>query len=96
MMPSPDPAPVRRTLAVYTLWRIAFAVAVFAACLAGGLDTPLSLVIAFLVSSIASYLLLRGQRDALTAALLARRQTKLDARARRRAALDEPPSAGAG
>jgi len=88
-MATPDPAPVRRTLATYTAWRIVLAAAVFGVCVVAGLDTPISLVIAFFASSIASFVLLRSQRDELTSGLMARRQAKLDAKARRRSALDE-------
>ena len=54
---------VKRSLAMYTVGRLALLVFVFGVCLVAGLETPISIVIAFVVSSIASFLLLRGQRD---------------------------------
>lgn len=84
-------APIPRSLAAYTGLRIVLFAGVFGVCLVAGLETPISIVISFFVSALASFVLLRRQRDQLTDGLMARRAAKLEAKAKRRAALDDTP-----
>ncbi len=97
-MPGPQIAPtlddMGRRLLVYTLLRAAlFALATAVFFFLVRLSLPISVVLGLLVSSFAALTLLRSQRDELTTAMLARREAKQEATARRRAALDEPESA---
>jgi hypothetical protein len=84
-----DAAKVPRTIAFYTGARFIMFLGAFGVCLVLGLETPISIVLAFVVSSLASFVLLRRQRDALAAGLMVRRERKVAAKARRRDALDE-------
>ncbi len=84
-----------RRLLLYTLLRAAlFALATAVFYFLVRLSLPISVVLGLVVSSLAALTLLRTQRDELTATMLARREAKQQARARRRTALDEPESAG--
>lgn len=87
MTENPAPA-VPKSIVAYTALRIVLFAGVFGVCLVAGLETPISLVIGFLASSIMSFVVLRRQRDQLTDGLIARREAKLAAKAKRREALD--------
>lgn len=91
------PGRMGRRLLVYTLLRAAmFALVTAVFYFLARLSLPISVVLGVLVSSLAALVLLRTQRDQLTASVLARREAKQQARSRRRTALDEPDTEPAG
>ncbi|MBA3523766.1 MAG: DUF4229 domain-containing protein [Geodermatophilaceae bacterium] len=71
-----------KALAIYGLLRLLLVAGLVAACWAVGLDGFLGIAIALGISIPASYLLLRRQRDALTAALVVRAERRTALRSR--------------
>ena len=88
--PTPTPSPGRAFL-VYTGLRLALLLASYVVLVALGLDGLLAVGAAVLLSALLSLVLLRRQRDAFTAASIARADTRRAERETRRARLDEPP-----
>lgn len=74
---------------VYTLLRLLMLVGLFAVLRLVSVRVFPAFVIALLVSSVASLFLLRRQRDALTAAAIARRDAKDAEKERLRARLED-------
>ncbi|MCW2621516.1 MAG: hypothetical protein JWL64_1118 [Frankiales bacterium] len=86
---STSPRSLGRTLAIYSGLRLALFVGFFGVCLVFRLHTPLAIVVALVASAVAGALLLREQRDQLTAAFQERTVRRQADRDRRRAALDD-------
>ncbi len=85
-----DPGPPRpgRAFAVYSALRLALLLVCVAVLLAIGLDGLVAVGGGVLLSAVLSLVLLRRQRDAFTAASVARAQQRKADRANRRARLD--------
>ena len=92
-----DPSPLRpgRAFAIYSALRLALLLVSVAVLLAIGLEGLLAVGGGVLLSAVLSLVLLRRQRDAFTAASVARAQQRKADKADRRARLNEsdsPPS----
>lgn len=97
--PALPPRPGRAFL-LYSSLRLLLLLVSYAVLLAIGLDGLLAVGVAVLMSALLSLVLLRGQRDAFTAASVARADQRRSQRADRRARLDadgaDAPEAGIG
>ncbi len=80
-----------RSFALYTALRVLAFVGSYGLLLVAGLRGLLAIAGALLLSSVASLLLLRRQREAVTAALEARRAARAGEQARLRGMLDDDP-----
>lgn len=89
---SSAPARTGRVFAVYTGLRVLALVACYGVLLVLGVRGLLALAGAVLLSGLLSLLLLRGQRDAVTDALEARRVRREAERAQLRSMLDDGPA----
>ncbi len=78
-----------RPFLVYTLLRLLLLVVLFAALRLVSVRVFPAFVVALLVSSVASLFLLRRQRDALSAAVISRRDAKESEQQRLRSRLDD-------
>ncbi|HVE74403.1 MAG TPA: DUF4229 domain-containing protein [Mycobacteriales bacterium] len=90
-MPSSSPSPVRALLGYTALRFLFFGAAVGLGILVGLRGLPL-LLVALLVSSIGSVLVLRGQRDRMAGAFVARSEARRAERQRLRKRLDDTPT----
>jgi len=89
--PSPTPPPTSpgRAFLHYSTLRLLLLLVTFAVLLAFGLDTLLAVGGAVLISALLSLVLLRRQREAFTAASIARADERRAAKQARRARLDD-------
>lgn len=78
-----------RAVALYTGLRVVAFVGCYGLLLIAGLRGLVAIAAALFISSIASLFVLRGPRDAVTAALAAREESRAAERARLRSLLDE-------
>jgi hypothetical protein len=92
MISSNAPSPGRAFL-VYSGLRLVLLVVAYSVLLAIGLDGLLAVGGAVLLSALLSLVLLRRQRDAFTAASMARADERRADKERRRARLDDPGQA---
>ena len=88
--PSHPPLSAGRAFLLYSSMRLLLLLVVFAVLLAVGLPTVLALGGAVLGSALLSVVLLRRQREAFTAASVARAERRRAERQARRARLDHP------
>ena len=89
-MSAPQPTSPGRALLLYTSLRLLLLLVAFAVLLALGLETILALGGAVLASALLGVVLLRRQREAFTAASVARAEQRRAARQAQRARLEEP------
>ena len=87
---SPPPLSAGRAFLLYSSLRLLLLLVLFAVLLALGVQTVLALGGAVLGSALLSVVLLRRQREAFTAASVARAQRRRADRQARRARLDQP------
>jgi len=92
--PSPSPRPLSpgRAFLYYSTLRLLLLLVVFGVLLALGLETLLAVGGAVLISALLSLVLLRRQREAFTAASIARADERRAAKQARRARLDDSAS----
>ena len=94
-MTTPSPPSPARAFLVYSALRLALLLVTFAVLYVLGVDGLLAIGGAVLGSALLSLVLLRSQRDAFTAASIARADRRRADRADRRARLDDSgPAAG--
>lgn len=89
-MTTPAPASPGRAFLVYSALRLALLVVSYAVLVAIGLEGLLAVGAAVLLSALLSLVLLRRQRDAFTAASVARADQRRAERESRRSRLEEP------
>lgn len=89
-MTTPAPGSPGRAFLVYSLLRLALLLVAFVVLLAIGLEGLLAVGGAVLLSALLSIVLLRRQRDAFTAASIARADQRRADREARRTRLQEP------
>lgn len=85
-----------RAFAVYNVARLGLFAAAAAALIPTGMNGLELLLVALLVSSVLSLLLLRRQRDQVAVALQVRQEVRRQAHQQRRARLDEGPTPDGG
>lgn len=92
--PSSNPRPPSpgRAFLYYSTLRLLLLLVVFGVLLALGLETLLAVGGAVLISALLSLVLLRRQREAFTAASIARADERRAAKQARRARLDDGPA----
>ncbi|MCW2615130.1 MAG: hypothetical protein JWN08_2124 [Frankiales bacterium] len=91
MTSAPRPTSPGRAFLLYSSLRLLLLLVAFAVLLAVGLDTVLALGGAVLASALLSLVLLRRQREAFTAASVARAEQRRAEKQAQRARLDETP-----